>query len=122
MSSVINKLMCIVDTSDSSDTPDSSVINDNPIELIYKYSYGSEDLLGACIKIFKYQQNNDIYTIEACFNTFYEIAIPIIKSNYVIMKYKEETSIDEIQMITKNINITILAHCNPPPEKLFYIG
>jgi len=115
MSSCDAPVTCIADNFNS------LVINNNPMELIYKYSYGSEDLLGACIKIFKYQEHNDIYTIEACFNTFYDMAIPIIKSNYVIMEYKEETSIDEIQMITKNINMKILACCNPPPEKLFYI-
>ena len=92
------------------------------MNLIYDYSYGNEDLLGACIKIYKHQ-TPEVYTIDACFEAFNEIAFPIIKSVYVIMEYKESISIDEInlKMITKKINITILAYCNPRPENLFII-
>ena len=93
--------------------------------LIYNYSYGDEYLLGACIKIYKHLNHNDVYTIEACFEAFNEIIFPIIKSSYVIIEYKESFGIDEInlnlKMIIKKINITILAHSNPPPEKLFII-
>ena len=87
-------------------------------ELIYRYSYGTEDILGAEIKIYK--EENFEYTLIAEFTLFNKIALPKIKTIYKILIYEEKEQ-EEHGLITVKYKIKILAIGNPRPEKLFII-
>ena len=55
------------------------------MEIIYKHNYGTEDLLGAQIKICKHKTTNK-YMIYAQFYAFDESVLPTIKTTYEKLK------------------------------------
>jgi len=90
------------------------------MDLVYKYSYGTEDVLGASIQIYK--EVNNYYNLVAEFITCNLETQPKITTIYKVISRDEVEEVDELQhMIIKKYDIKILANCNPPPEKLFLI-
>lgn len=90
------------------------------MEIIYKHNYGTEDLLGAQIKICKHKTTNK-YMIYAQFYAFDESVLPTIKTTYDVIFHKTKINTNEMNIIVKTCDITLLAPNNPPPENLFMI-
>lgn len=89
-------------------------------KLIYNYSYGTEDILAADIKIYK--QKNNKYELIAEFTLFDEISLPTIKTTYKILTFEKNKNCDEEGLIIITYKIKILCVSNPRPEKLFIIN
>ena len=88
-------------------------------ELIYKYNYGSEDILSGEIIIYK--QENSEYILYAKFMLFNKISLPKIKTIYEILTYETNEIKDEHEIFTIKYKIKILGINNPRPEELFII-
>lgn len=86
-------------------------------DLIYKYSYGDEDVLGSEIKIFR-KGNNDEYIVDAEFIMFNDNLQPTLHTSHTIVTHDKDTNTDSEDLITIKHKIKIIAKCNPPPETI----
>lgn len=85
-------------------------------DLIYKYSYGDEDLLGALVKIYKIGYSDE-YIVEAEFTSFDMNVQPTYYTTHTVVSYDKE-SVDDEQLTTIKHLLKINAKCNPPPETI----
>ena len=95
------------------------------MELVYKYGFGDEDLLGAEIRIYRHGgDGGDVYTIEGDFDSFDAASIPKLATPYKLA-YPATTTTklrDEYDGILHvHHRLTVIASCNPPPETLYIL-
>lgn len=90
------------------------------MELVYKYNYGNEELLGACIVINKHDKD-DLYTLSIQLSACEDEHIPIVSSTSKIITHDKSRFVDEIGIITMSHRMVIHAPCNPPPETLWVL-
>lgn len=86
-------------------------------DLVYKYSYGDIDLLGALIKIYKIGYTDE-YIVEAEFTSFEMNVQPTYYTTHTVVSYDKEESVDDEQLTTIKHKLNIIAHLNPPPETI----
>jgi hypothetical protein len=93
--------------------------------------YGSEDILGALIQIYKDTEKYNQYTFHASFESFFETSLSslLVTSKWKILEYNEqmnkqyinENLADDEFILVKKIVMTIVVINNPAPDELFII-
>lgn len=88
------------------------------MELVYKYEFGNECVVGTSITLYK---NNNIYDLIVVQYSFEEKFMATITSDYNIISENSVTEemTTEYSMLKKTIKMKIEANLNPPPEKVF---
>lgn len=88
-------------------------------EIVYKYSYGDEDTLGAYITVMKC--DGDEYLIIFNQIGINDTIFSDLRTEYTVITRDCYTRIDEFDMVIKTIEMKIEAKNNPKPESLFQI-
>lgn len=101
---------------------DAYIPKDENMTLIYKHSYGTMDLLGAQIEIFK---DGEYRILNACFESVSLESLPdvTVGSLHTIVSFNKKIEIsddNQFDMYTKTYKIVIRTTDNPRPEDLFY--
>lgn len=90
-------------------------------QLVYKYCYGDEYVLGTSIYIYKHTDSSNLYDLEITFDVFDKEMEPKIKSYYEIISHQINETIKDDIILSIQHKIQITAVCNPPPETLISI-
>lgn len=93
------------------------------MELIYRYTYDDEDMLGLTINIYQNRYRKDHYTLIMKQEALNKKYFKEISSKYKVIYKKNEITKNKITsdlyMYIMNTKMEIQTYINVPPEKLF---